>query len=136
MSSNHVRILDVGQCDYDHGQISRLLTSNFKAEIDRAHTIEDALSALQATCYDLVLVNRVFDRDGSAGLDFLKHMKSDAALRDTPVMLVSNYTDAQDAAVAAGALRGFGKSALNDPETVSTLSRALQDQPRPAIPNT
>ena len=36
-------------------------------------------------------------------------------------MLVSNYADAQSAAVDAGAVRGFGKSQLGEPDTVKNL---------------
>jgi hypothetical protein len=41
-------------------------------------------------------------------------------------MLVSNYADAQRDAVGRGALPGFGKSALRQPETLSRLAEVLK----------
>jgi len=42
-----------------------------------------------------------------------------------PVMLVSNFADAQAQAVESGALPGFGKAALNAPETLARLKEQL-----------
>ena len=74
---------------------------------------------------DLVLVNRVLDGDGSSGLDVVDRIKGDAALRAVPVMLVSNYPDSQRQAVEKGALPGFGKGALGQPQTVEALKAVL-----------
>ena len=46
-------------------------------------------------------------------------------LRRVPVMLVSNYEDAQREAVAKGALPGFGKAALGQPHTLARLRAVL-----------
>ena len=75
--------------------------------------------------YDLILINRLMDADGSPGMDILSTLKSDSATKDVPVMIVSNYADAQDAAVAAGAVKGFGKSALNADSTKEALAKYL-----------
>jgi len=40
-------------------------------------------------------------------------------------MVVSNYQDAQTAAVEAGAVQGFGKSALNTDQTKELLAKYL-----------
>jgi hypothetical protein len=40
-------------------------------------------------------------------------------------MLVSNYADAQAAAVAAGALSGFGKREIGNPKVKQLLENAL-----------
>ena len=124
-----VSVLDVGQCDFDHGEISQLLAAEFGAVVDRAHTIEEARRAIVAGRYDLVLVNRVLDADASEGCDLIRQIKSDASLSATSVMLVSNFDSAQDDAVAAGAERGFGKSALTSPETISLLTGMLRRKP-------
>lgn len=49
--------------------------------------------------------------------------------RDAPprMMLISNYDDAQQQAIEAGALPGFGKSQLHRPETKAKLEAALAD---------
>ncbi|HEV3340487.1 MAG TPA: response regulator [Pirellulales bacterium] len=109
------RVLDVGQCGFDHGAIRRLVESQFAAQVVQAHRLDDAVELLKKEPFDLVLVNRQLDADCSDGLAVVRAIKADAALAGTPVMLVSNYADAQQAAVAAGAESGFGKSELNQP---------------------
>jgi two-component system chemotaxis response regulator CheY len=123
------KVLDVGQCDYDHGNISRLLQSHFRVAVDRAHTPGDALARLASIRYDLVLLNRVFDHDGSAGLDLLRQLKNDDRLRHLPVMLITNYEDVQEQAVELGALPGFGKADLHDQRTLERLRGALGAEP-------
>ena len=73
---------------------------------------------------DLILVNRIFDLTGEEGLNFIRdHLAGPAKL--IPVILISNYADAQESAVALGARRGFGKAALNSPETEKILREFL-----------
>lgn len=119
------RVLDVGQCDMDHGNISRLLKDNFGALVDRAKGIDQVMYMTGFYDYDLVLVNRIFDADGSEGQDLIRRMKESDDLRDIPVMLISNYVESQESAVQAGAVMGFGKDALDAPETVSLLAAHL-----------
>jgi CheY-like chemotaxis protein len=119
------RVLDVGQCRADHGAIRRLVRNATGAGVERATTINEAIQALQADRFDLVLVNRVLARDRTSGLDLIGRIKGDSALRDTPVMLISNYDDAQEAAVEIGALRGFGKDHLKDAAVAERLREAL-----------
>src|SRR5436309_7219217 len=119
------RVLSLGQCGADHGSISGVLRDQFRAEVTAARTLEDALAKLRQGGFDLVLVNRVLDYDGRSGFDFIDRMKRDEQLRGVPVMLVSNFEDAQEEAVARGALPGFGKAALRQPETLERLGAAL-----------
>ncbi len=119
------RVLSLGQCGADHASLSRLLQTEFDAEVIAAHTYEDALARLRQGGFDLVLVNRVLDHDGRSGLDFIDELRADAGLGGVPVMLVSNYEDAQQDAVARGALPGFGKAALRQPETRNRLAAIL-----------
>jgi len=106
------RILSVGQCSFDHGSINRHLGQTYGAEVARADTKGQALATLRAGEFDLVLVNRVLDADGSSGLDLIRAIKADPTLAGLPVMLVSNYEDAQVEAQSLGALPGFGKTDL------------------------
>ena len=128
MGNYEPRVLDVGQCDFDHDNISRMLAEEFGADVKRAATGEDAFRALEAAHYDLVLVNRVLDADGASGLDLIQRILASEDIRATPTMLVSNYADAQDAAVALGAARGFGKNTLTSPETRDLLAPMLDRQ--------
>lgn len=124
---DRIRVLDVGQCDPDHANISRMLKENFDAIVDRAKSIEQVMYMTGFYDYDLVLVNRIFDADGAQGLDLIRQMKASDDLRETAVMLVSNFDDAQDEAEQAGAFRGFGKDALGSPETIARLAARFGD---------
>jgi two-component system chemotaxis response regulator CheY len=119
------RVLSLGQCNTDHAAISGLLRTQFDADVTAAHTFEDAVARLRQGDFALVLVNRVLDHDGRAGLDFIDQLRQDERLRNMPVMLVSNYQDAQQEAVARGARFGFGKSALRQPDTLDRLRAVL-----------
>ena len=119
------KVLDVGNCDLDHGNIADLLRQHFAAEVHRAHSPEEALRALQRESYDLVTVNRLMDRDGSEGLEIIKSIKSDPTLVHTPVMMITNFAEHQSLAEQAGAVPGFGKAAIGDPETIERLAEYL-----------
>jgi len=118
-------VLDVGNCSFDHGAIRRLIEGRFDAVVLRAHGPEDALAALANKSVDLVLVNRILDRDGSDGIELIRQIKSNPALAELPVMLVSNYEEYQEKAIQAGAERGFGKAELEAPETLERLGAVL-----------
>jgi two-component system, chemotaxis family, chemotaxis protein CheY len=119
------RVLDVGNCAMDHGAIRAMLEKTFDAEVVQADGAGDALAALRRQPFDLVLVNRKLDQDYSDGLDIIKQIKADGKLSSVPCMLITNYPDQQDVAVAAGAEYGFGKKALAAPETHQRLAKFL-----------
>ena len=73
-------VLDVGNCDLDHGNISALLEQHFQAMVHRAHGSDDALAAVRRERYDLVTINRLMDCDGAQGL----------SVTDDPVQLVKS----------------------------------------------
>ncbi len=120
------RVLDVGQCSPDHWSIKHLVEGELGAQVTQAHSTPQALELLRKGGFDLVLVNRKYDADYSDGMDLIRAIAADAALAATPVMLVSNYDDAQAEAIAAGALPGFGKAALREPATRERLASILQ----------
>jgi two-component system, chemotaxis family, chemotaxis protein CheY len=118
------KVLSVGQCGIDHPAIRRLLQREFDADVVPADSADEALAELRDGPYDLVLVNRVFDLGGS-GLEFIADLKADETLKRVPAMLVSDLAEAQRKAVELGALPGFGKAALQRPETVERIAAAL-----------
>ena len=120
------RVLDVGQCGYDHGSIARHLQKNYGAEVTAADSEGEALVSLRAGAFDLVLVNRLMDGDGSPGLDLIRSIKGDPELARIPVMLVSNYAEAQAEARELGALPGFGKGEISSGRSVAALAEALK----------
>jgi CheY-like chemotaxis protein len=120
------RVLDVGQCGPDHAAIRNYLTRNFTCEIVQVDDATDALAQLKAGRFDLVLVNRKLDVDYSDGIDVIRVLKDDPSTASVPVMLVTNYPEHQDAAIAAGAIRGFGKLEFGKPETREMLAAVLE----------
>ena len=125
MSNPKSRVLDVGQCSPDHRGIRAMLTRHFDVEVDRVMFVDEAIDQLAERRYDLVLVNRVIFDDGSDGAQLIHRMKSGAATASIPVMLISNYPDAQAQAAADGAVPGFGKAQLGDPESLAKLESYL-----------
>jgi two-component system chemotaxis response regulator CheY len=123
---NGKRVLSVGQCFADHSSISRVLRSAFGSEVLGVDSPREALDHLRQGTFSLVLINRVLDADGSSGLDLIRAIRSEDALRDVPVMLVSNYEDAQSQAVQAGASAGFGKSSLGQPPMLARVEPYLR----------
>ena len=119
------RILSVGQCFADQMSLSAYFADRFRIRIDEADGPEDARAALGSTDYSLVLVNRLMDRDGSSGLDLIRALQEDPATKGVPIMLVSDYPEAQDAARELGAVLGFGKSVLYRSETFQRIKQAL-----------
>ena len=119
------RVLDVGNCPYDHAAIRRLIEQSFAAEVIQAHAPQEALDALRAGRFDLMLINRRLVQDRSDGVEIIRQMKADPELANVPVMLITNYPDHQQRAVEAGAEPGFGKARLDHPETRERLRAFL-----------
>lgn len=120
------KVLSVGQCGPDHaGIVSFLSRCALGVEVDTAKLPGDTMAKLQAGSYDLVLVNRKLDEDYSDGLEIIKAIKADPSMKATPVMLVTNYAEHQDAAEAEGALRGFGKLEYGKPEVIERVQALL-----------
>jgi hypothetical protein len=126
---NTPRVLNVGQCGYDNGKISRFLRETYQAQSTTADSCDEALAALRSGKFELVLVNRIFDADGSAGCNLIRAIKSDPALADIPTMLVSNYPEAQADAIALGALPGFGKAEIGKARVNEILAPTLRGVP-------
>lgn len=75
---------------------------------------------------DLILVNRILDGryEDEQGLGLIRR----AVERGVPAMIISNYADAQAAAVQAGAAPGFGKSEARSDKAASAIRTALETQ--------
>ncbi len=121
------RILDVGTCDMDHGNLRALIEGSFDATLVRCHTVDEALAELRKAPADLVLVNRQLDSDLTEGVGVIEQVKADPLLRTTPCMLITNFPEYQAAAVAAGAEPGFGKRDLGHAKTRELLAKFLSN---------
>ena len=120
-----MKILDVGQCGFDGPRMARLWSEALEAEVQSADTGAEAAELLADQDYDLVLVNRVLAADRSSGLDVIERLRAQNAR--VPIMLVSDLPEAQDAAVALGAVRGFGKAHLGERSTLELVSSVARD---------
>lgn len=74
---------------------------------------------------DLLLLNRVLDYgfEHHTGVDLLRELKKKHP--QIKAMLVSNYSDAQEAAIAEGALPGFGKRDIGSAVVKQRIQSAL-----------
>jgi DNA-binding NarL/FixJ family response regulator len=118
-------VLSIGQCCADHSSISSLLCKHFQVEVINADTSLDAFNLIKEKNFDLILVNRIFDCNGESGIEFIsKFFKLDKP--KIPIMLVSNFENAQNEAINFGAAPGFGKNALNSSDTLSKLKSYLE----------
>src|SRR4051812_17986421 len=114
----------VGHCSPD----SSHLTMAVRGAVPTAKIIrvtDDATTEkLLAEGVDLLLVNRAMEHGYSeeVGTDYIRVLKERAP--NVKMMLISNYADAQEAAVKLGALPGFGKSTIMTAETKQKLQAA------------
>jgi ActR/RegA family two-component response regulator len=87
---------------------------------------EEELRQVMAEGVDLVLLNRLLD----FGFAEQEGVKLVERLREThpglKMMLVSNFQEAQAAAVAAGALPGFGKREIGSARVKEVIREALE----------
>ena len=118
-------VILVGHCNIDGPRLQREIGSALPgADVVRVNTTADLRRYLQERA-DLFLVNREpvgFDEEG---LDIIRQIHTECP--DTKVMLVSDYPEAQEAAVQAGALKGFGKSEFGSDSLTNTVKQALGD---------
>jgi CheY-like chemotaxis protein len=119
-------VVDVGNCEMDHGSLRAMLEPSFQVSLIQAHSADEALDLLRSRHVDLLLVNRKLDRDQSDGLEIIKRVKGDPELAATACMLISNFEESQQQARDAGAEPGFGKLRLQDAETKARLAKVLE----------
>ena len=119
-------VLSIGQCRPDQAAISHYMTSHFGARVLTADLPAEAYHVLKTQSVDLVLINRKLDADYSDGMEILQQILTDTATAEIPLMLVSNFAEWQEKAVALGARYGFGKAELNRSETKLKLSAVLE----------
>ena len=124
MSNDEIsKIVLVGHCGPDEwmlrSAISRALPN---IEITTVND-EKGLTDYQQEGH-LHLMNRTLDGDFSVSLAV--DLIADTVESGARVMLISNFEDAQQAAISVGAHRGFGKSDVNATATADLLRTAVQ----------
>ena len=116
----------VGHCGPDASYLRSAVSGSVRGAqimmIDEAGRLEKALS----DGVDLVLMNRQLDWgfETEEGVELIRQLRTKHPSVKT--MLVSNYPEAQQEAVAAGALPGFGKREIGTSRVVELLKSALE----------
>lgn len=116
----------VGHCGPDSSYLRIAIGSVERGVQILAADDDESLQKILAGGVDLLLFNRVLDYgfDTNEGVELIRRLhKFHPNLK---MMLVSNYPEAQQASVDAGALPGFGKRDLNTPKAKSILKLALE----------
>jgi DNA-binding NarL/FixJ family response regulator len=91
----------------------------------------DELTNLLTAGVDLILFNRElgWGFDQTQGVEIIRQLRTTHPSVKT--MLVSNYAEAQAAALQAGAMPGFGKREIGSAKVVQALRAALALSPAP-----
>ena len=119
------KIALVGHCGPDSSFL-RITVARAHRDVQVLMVDDDAdLQRVLDDGVDLLLLNRQLDYgfDETEGVALIARIR--ANYPNAKTMLVSNYPDAQAAAVAAGALPGFGKRDLGTPRVAQLIRDAL-----------
>jgi len=119
------RILLVGHCGPDSNYLRMAVRAALaQAEIVSAGDNAAMDRAIQQGV-DLILLNRElgYGFEPDTGVEMIRALKRSHP--DWRMMLVSNYPDAQAAALDAGAMPGFGKREIGSPRVISLLRDAV-----------
>lgn len=114
----------VGHCGFDSAGLTSLIQRALPgASTATARSLSDLEQHADQDA--ILLVNRIPEGDfsGRDGVALIEYLGKRC---ETPPrsLLISHYADAQAAAVAAGALPGFGKAEMHRPEAEQCLQRA------------
>jgi two-component system, chemotaxis family, chemotaxis protein CheY len=125
------KVLLVGHCGPDSTYLRMAVKS--AAENVALSSIEDNAGLEQALQQgvDLILFNRELDFgfEPDTGVEMIRVLKQ--RYPQVPMMLISNRAEAQDAAVAAGALPGFGKREIGSARVRQLLREAMGMEIKP-----
>jgi DNA-binding NarL/FixJ family response regulator len=115
----------VGHCGPDSSYLRMAVSKAFRDAKVLAADDDSELKQLLADGVDLLLFNRILDYGfkSDEGVDVIRELRTTHP--NVKTMLVSNYEDAQDAAVQAGALPGFGKREIGTPRVTQVIREAL-----------
>ena len=129
------RVVLIGHCGPDSSYLKMAVSAAQRGTQVIGCDEEARLQELISDGVDLLLFNRVLDfgfpeEEGVAVIHRLR-----AQHHNLKMMLVSNYADAQAAAVKAGALPGFGKKDIGSSRVAEILRSALAGESADARQN-
>jgi DNA-binding NarL/FixJ family response regulator len=123
------KVVLVGHCGPDSSYLRMAVAS-----ADRSISVVSAddsehLTKILETGADLLLLNRELSWGfaESEGVELIRHLKK--TYPQIKTMLVSNYPEAQAAAIEAGGLPGFGKREIRSPHVGQIIRDALNGGP-------
>jgi hypothetical protein len=123
------KVVLVGHCGPDSSYL-RIAVSKAGRDV-KVLSADDAeeLKRLLDDGVDLLLLNRQLDFgfDEHEGIALIRGIRM--KYPSVKTMLVSNYPEAQEAAVKAGALPGFGKRDVSTPRVPALIRSALDATP-------
>ncbi len=118
-------ILLVGHCASDRRRFQDWLTTNLPVDVISSDSIAETIEVVAERNVTLLLINRVLDVTDERGLELIRHL---AATKAAPTcMLISNFDDAQQQAIAAGAAPGFGKVQLGTDVALELVRNCLDN---------
>lgn len=119
------RVVLVGHCGADTAYLRIAVNGALKGASVVGVDDEASLNQQIAEGADLLLLNRQLDWGFKTdeGVELIRALRAEHP--NLRMMLVSNYEDAQEAALQAGALPGFGKRDIGSPKVAEILRAAL-----------
>ena len=120
------KVLLVGHCGPDSAYLRQSVRKAVQdVEILSADDGRELTKTLEAGPVDLVLFNRElgYGYDPDTGVEAIRALRS--VYPELKMILVSNYDDAQRAALQAGGQPGFGKRDLGTPKVAELLREVL-----------
>lgn len=118
-------ILLVGHCGVDGPRLQSEVRSIIDAADVRRINSESDLEQAVKEGADLLLVNREpLGFEPEQGVDLIRKLHVEHP--EQRMMLVSDFDDAQEEAVSAGAVPGFGKRDIGSPKLADTVKQALR----------
>jgi hypothetical protein len=130
--AKNVKVALVGHCGPDSSYLRMVIGQAAKGAQVLMADDDQELQDVLAQDVDLLLFNRElgYGFTHKMGVDAIKHLRG--LNKDLKMMLVSNYAEAQAAAVANGALPGFGKREIGSPRVIEVLKAAIE-QPASSV---
>ena len=121
------KVVLVGHCGPDSSFLRMAVSSASRGITVAAADDQDELDTYLNKGVDLLLLNRElgWGFDQTEGVEVIRSLRTRHP--NLKMMLVSNYPEAQAAAVAVGALPGFGKREIGTPRVTQLLRDALND---------
>ena len=119
------KIALVGHCGPDSSFLRMAISSADRSATILAADDSSELNKVLAGGVDLLLLNREmpYGFEDAGGVGLIRKLRSKHPA--VKMMLVSNYPEAQAAAIAAGAVPGFGKREIGTKRVAEVIREAL-----------